>query len=443
MGTKDTLVGRLLGNAEKFSDKQIAETIDMLVEHGFTRGASDIHIEPHDLFVLVRYRIDGTLRGIHKLPRQALAGVMAQLKKMANLQVQESRMPQDGQYDIRIGASDVTVHVSVMPVYGGEKAVLHLIARTSKLEPLEPLGFWGDGLRTLQSVLTTPHGLVLVAGPRHSGVSSTMFSLLSQLNTPLVGIATVETRVKHRLRGASQTYVHQNGLNSYDGLQAALRQDPNIIMINDLQGANTAELAVHTATTGHLMLVGLHADGAIAAALRMRVTGVEPFLLVTGLRASVGQRLVRRLCPMCRERYTLSTEELQQFEQSFGIRTPAARARVHELERQALAANIGDSKLGNTTGANITHAWRASAEGCGNCNHSGYAGRTSLVEVLPSSDTLHKVLMDPEIPSVALIQKAVLKEGFIPMALDGLIKSLRGETTPADVLRTIHQNPLA
>jgi type II secretory ATPase GspE/PulE/Tfp pilus assembly ATPase PilB-like protein len=443
MGTKDTLVGRFLGNAEKFSDKQIAETLDMLVEHGFTRGASDIHIEPHELFVLVRYRIDGNLRGIHKLPRQSLGGVIAQLKKMAELQVQETNTPQEGQYDVRIAASDVTVHVSIMPVFGGEKAVLHLVARSSKLEPLEPLGFWGDGLCTLQSVLTAPHGLVLVAGPRHSGVSATMFSLLSQLNTPLVGIATVETRVKHRLRGAGQTYVHQTGLNVYEGLQAALKQDPNIIMVNELQGANTAELAVHAATTGHLMIVGMHADSAIAATLRMRVAGVEPFLLVTALRASVGQRLVRRLCPVCRERYTLNANDTQQLDQSFGIHSAAAHARIHELERQAVAAGIGEAQLTNSTADRITHLWKARPEGCDNCSHTGYTGRTALIEVLASTDTIHKYLMNSEISSVNAIQKAVLKDGFVPMALDGLIKALRGETTPADVLRTIRAGTLA
>lgn len=443
MSAKDTLVGRFLGNAEKFSDKQIAETLDMLVEHGFKRGASDIHIEPHDLFVLVRYRIDGTLRGIHKLPRQAMGGVIAQLKRTANLHIQESNMPQEGQYDLRVGASEVSVHVSIMPVYGGEKAVLHLVSRSHKIEPLEPLGFWGENLRALQAILASPYGLVLIAGPRHSGVSSTLFSLLSQLNSPLVSIATVETKVKHRLRGASQTYLHQAGLSVHAGIQAALKQDPNIIMVNDLQGSETAELAVHAATTGHLMIVGMHADGAIAATLRMRVAGVEPFLLVTALRASVGQRLVRRLCPICRERYALTAEELRQLEQSFGIRTATARSRVHTLERQAIAANVGEARLANTTLEGISHLWRAHTEGCSNCNHTGYAGRTAIVEVLASSEALHKALMDPAINAVPTLQKIALKDGFIPMALDGLIKSLRGETTPADVLRAIHQGSVA
>lgn len=443
MGTKDTLVGRFLGNAEKFSEKQVAETLDILVEHGFKRGASDIHIEPSELFVLVRYRIDGTLRGIHKLPRQALGSVITQLKKTAGLHTHETHIPQEGHYDVRIGASEVTVQVSTMPVFGGEKAVLHLTVRSSKVELLEPLGFWGEGLRTLQSVLATPHGLVLVAGPRHSGISSTMFSLLSQLNTPMVSIATVETRTKHRLRGASQTYLHTSGLSVQEGLQAALKQDSNIIMVSDLQGTATANLAVHAATTGHFMLVGMHAEGALAATLRMKAAGVEPFLLVTALRASIGQRLVRRPCPMCRERYALSHDELQRLEQSFGIRTPAARARVHDLERQAVAASLGGSKLANTTPAHITHLWRPHPEGCASCGHTGYSGRTALTEVLAATDTVHKSLMNPEITSVPALQKALVKDGFIPMALDGLIKALRGETTPADVLRTVHTHTLA
>lgn len=443
MGTKDTFVGRFLGNAEKLNEKQVAETLELLVEHGFTRGASDIHIEPNELFILVRYRIDGSLRGIHKLPRQALGSVIAQVKKMANLDTQEIHMPQEGHYDVRVGASEVRVHVSTMPVYGGEKAVLHLVVRSNKLEPLEPLGFWGEGLRTLQSVLAAPHGLVVVAGPRHSGISSTMFSLLSQLNSPMVSIATVETRTKHRLRGASQTYLHQNNLNIYEALQAALRQDPNIIMLNDIQDADTAKLAVHAATTGHLIIAGMHSDGALPATIRLRVAGVEPFLLVTALRASVGQRLVRRLCIRCRERFALDADDLQQLEKSFGIHTPAARARVHDLERQAIVAGVGDTKLANSTPARITHLWRPHTEGCDACNHTGYSGRTALVEVLQSTDMLHKLLMAADVPSVPTLHASAIKDGFIPMALDGLIKSLRGETTPADVLRTMQSMPLA
>lgn len=436
-------MGRLLGNAEKFSDKQIAETLQLLVTHGFKRGASDIHIEPHERFVLVRYRIDGTLRGTHKLPRQALGMVMAELKKQANLRVQETTMPQEGQYDVRIGETDVTVLLSVMPVYGGEKAVLHLSVRMGRPGTLHQLGFWGAGLKTLQAVLASPHGLVTVAAPRHNGMSSTLFSFLDQLNSPMVSIATIELRTKHRLPGVSQTYLAASGMSVHEGLQAAMKQDPNIIMLGDMPDRGTAELAVHAATTGHLVIVGMHADSAVAGALRMRVAGAEPFLLVTALRAAIGQRLVRILCPDCRQQYKLSHDEQKQLAEQFGITGPAAYKRIHELERAAALAGLGDLKQFGSNPAGITHLWRPDPDGCESCEHSGYEGRTAIVEVLSNTDQLHKALMGQSVDSVSVVQKAVLKDGFVPMALDGLVKALRGQTTTTEVVQAAGLSPLA
>jgi type IV pilus assembly protein PilB len=442
MGDKGSLMGRLLGNTEKFSDKQVAETLQLLVSHGFKRGASDIHIEPHERFVLVRYRIDGALRGIHKLPRPALGVVMAELKKLANLHVQETHMPQEGQYDVRIDDTDVTVHLSVMPVYGGEKAVLHLSVRLGKPGALHQLGFWGAGLKTLQGVLASPHGLVTVAAPRHNGISSTLFSFLDQLNSPMVSIATIELRTKHRLPGVNQSYLATSGMSVHEGLQAAMKQDPNIIMLGDMPDRGTAELAVHAATTGHLVVVGLHADSAVAGALRMRVAGAEPFLLVSALRASIGQRLVRTLCPDCREQYRLTHDEQKQLAEQFGIAGPNAYKRIHELDRAA-AAGFGDLKQFGSSPTGITYLWRPDPEGCESCEHTGYSGRTAIVEVLSNTDQLHKALMGRDIDSVSAVQKAVLKDGFVPMAVDGLVKALRGKTTVTEVLRAAGISPLA
>jgi type IV pilus assembly protein PilB len=434
MGSKDSLMGKLLGNAQKFTDKQVAETLAMLVDHGFGRGASDIHIEPHERFVLVRYRIDGVLRGVHKLPRQALGMVMAQLKALAGLDVQDTRLPQEGEYTVSADDRQIDVRLSIMPVYGGEKAVLHLALERGEALDLAALGFWGDGLHTIKSLLAHPHGLIIVAGPRHSGVSSTLFSLLKDLNSPLVSIATVETGAKHRLPGISQTYL-SGGMSTLEGLQAALKQDPNIIMIDNVPNGTTAELAVHASTSGHLVILGLHADSSIAALLRLRHAGVEPFLLMTGLKVSIGQRLVRQLCPDCRERYELNDEERKQLEQVFGISTPTARKRVHELEKLAAPVVFGDVKQLNSTPGQITHLWRPSHTGCDTCDHTGFNGRTAIVEVLKNTDNLHKAMLTRDVTSPAAVQATVLKDSFIPMELDGLIKALRGLTTVAEVLR--------
>jgi type II secretory ATPase GspE/PulE/Tfp pilus assembly ATPase PilB-like protein len=443
MSAKDGLMGRFLGNAEKFSDKQIAETLALFVDHGIKRGASDIHIEPHDRFILVRYRIDGALRGVHKLPLQALPSVMTQLKQLAAMQVQESALPQDGEYEVRVGDRTIMVHVSIMPVYGGEKAVLHLAERPGKPQALEALGFWGEGLTQLQSILANPHGLIIVTGPRHSGISSTLFSLLDQLNNPMISIATVEMRTKHRLTGVTQTYLHVHGMQVREGVEAALKQDPNVLMIGDMPDSATAELAIHAATTGHLVITGFHTEGAVAAALRMRVVGVEPFMLVTALRASIGQRLVRTLCSDCRERYQLTADERKRLEQHFGIATPLARKRVYELERTAARDGLGDPAQLSSSATQISHAWRPHPEGCSSCDHTGYRGRGAIVEVLTNTEALQKGLMDRTVASIPALQKMAVRDGFVPMALDGLIKALRGQTTIAEVLHAVSAPPLA
>jgi type IV pilus assembly protein PilB len=443
MGDKGSLMDRLLGNAEKFSDKQVAETLQLLVAHGFKRGASDIHIEPHDRFVLVRFRIDGALRGTHKLPRQTLGTVMAELKKLAGLQVQETRMPQEGQYDVTVDEQDINIHLSVMLVFGGEKAVLHLSVRMGKPGALQDLGFWGANLKALQAILATPHGLVAIAAPRHNGVSSTLFSLVDQLNSPMVSIATIELRAKHRLPGVSHTYLAANGMNVHDGLQAALKQDPNVVVLGDMPDRATAELAIHAATTGHLVIASFCADNAVAAALRMRAAGAEPFLLVTALRATVSQRLVRTLCPDCRQRHALSVSKQKELAEQFKITGPAAYKRISELERAAANAGFGDAKQLNSSPAGITHLWRADPYGCETCEHSGFVGRTAIVEVLANSEQLHKALMDSSINAIPAVQRAVLKDGFVPMALDGLVKALRGETTVTEVLRAAGATLLA
>jgi len=440
MGTKDGLMGRLLGNAEKFTDKQVGETLDLLVSHGVQRGASDIHIEPHDRFVLVRYRIDGTLRGVHKLPLEALDAVMIELKKRAALQTMDNTMPQDGQYEYMADGTAVNVNVSTMPVYGGEKAVLHLAKQAGKPRELEAAGFWGDGLKSIQNVLATPHGLVVIAGPRHNGVGATLFSLLDQLNSPMVSIATVEGQAKHRLPGANQTYLSASGMSYYAGLQAALKQDPNVIMLADLPDSASAELAIHAATTGHLILVGIHAEGAIAAALRMRVAGIEPFLLATGLRVTVGQRLVRRLCPDCCERRPILAEEMRLLQESFGVATTAAYKRLHDLEAQAAASGLGNPKQHNTSSTGISHVWRRSTEGCTTCDHTGYKGQVAIVEVLNPTENVQKALMDRSVTSVPALQKIAVKDSFVPMALDGLVKALRGLTDMHEVLRATHSH---
>jgi type IV pilus assembly protein PilB len=209
-------------------------------------------------------------------------------------------------------------------------------------------------------------------------------------------------------------------------------------MISDTPDSHTAALAVQAATKGHLVLAGMHTSSSITAAARLHTGGSEPFLLVTALRAAVGQRLVRKLCPDCRVRVTLSDEQRKELEQSFGIATPAARKRVHELESALAPVIFGDVKQLSSTPQRITHLWGPGSAGCDTCEHSGYQGRTAITEILQSTPRVQKLLLSREIVPAAELQAAAVKDGFIPMALDGLVKALRGQTTIAEVLRSVH-----
>ncbi|HSX33199.1 MAG TPA: ATPase, T2SS/T4P/T4SS family [Candidatus Saccharimonadales bacterium] len=437
MGAKDLLSGTRLGGSQKFTSKQIAETLDKLVEQGVTRGASDIHIEPFEHFVLVRYRIDGALRGVHKLPHASLPLLMAAIKKRAALDPEENDLPAEGRYTATLNGQEVHVQVATMPVYGGEKAVLHISTPPGKPQALATLGFWGENLATLQRLLAHPQGMLVVAGQRHCGASSTLFSLLDQLNNPIVNIATVESHPKHRLPGVNQTYTDVGGMSIADGLKAVLRQDPNIVLLSDMPDGTTAKLAVHAASTGHCILARMYAESAVAAVIQLRATGAEPFLLASSLKACISQRLVRALCPHCRERSIVSADEQKQLHARLGLTTAAVRKRVTEMERSLAPAIFGDVKQLNSSPSGITHLWRASSEGCAACGHSGYQGRIAIVEVLEITEPLQQALLASQAPSVGSLHAVALKHGFVPLALDGLLKALRGQTTIAEVLKVI------
>lgn len=437
MSVKDAITARLLGNSERFSDKQVSDTLQLLVAHGVRRGANAIHLEPHDRFVLARYRIDGVLRGIHKLPPDAAPVLIKKLKQLADLDPNETNRPQEGHYMAEAKGRTIGVRVATMPVLGGEKAVLHLAATTDSPGSLQELGFWGANLEALHLALAHPHGLITVAGPKHSGKSTTLYAMLELLNNPTHSIATIEEHATRQLPGASQTYVHaRSGTTLFDALQAVLHQDPNIIMIGNLPTKATAELAIHSAVTGQLLLTEVYADGAVTSALHLRAQGIEPFLLVSALKLCIGQRLARRICPTCRERYALTETERRELEKQFGL-TTLVLPKLNELERQAKQAGLGGDQPLNTNAQAITHLWRAKNGGCNDCDRTGFQGRIALTEVLTNGELIQKQLLKHDMPTVSELHKTALKSGFIPIGLDGLVKALRGETSAFEVLRAI------
>ncbi len=434
-------------------DSPIAQTVNLLIEYGVKSGASDIHIEPREGYVVTRYRIDGLLREANKLPRKVLGALVSRIKILSNLKIDEHRAPQDGRFKVQVGGGTYALRVSTLPIVDGEKVVMRILNESTKAADFEELGFWGISKETLEQAITQPHGMVLVTGPTGSGKSTTLFSVLSRLNTPNVNISTVEDPVEYRIPGVNQTQVNPvAGMTFTNGLRALLRQDPNVIMVGEIRDGETAGLGVQAALTGHLVFSTLHTNNAATCLPRLLEMGIEPFLIASTVRVVVGQRLVRRLCSNCRENYAPDAAQLKQLSHSFKLEGNSTMEHIHELEIKALADGIGSSKtianvaktktttssddLSTTTTA-VNRLWKAHDDGCDACNHSGYKGRIGIYEVLHNSEAVQQLIVANSTSDN--IQDAAIKEGMITMQLDGFIKALRGETTIEEILRVTSQ----
>jgi type IV pilus assembly protein PilB len=421
-------------------DSPIAQTVNLLIEYGVKSGASDIHIEPRETYVIVRYRVDGVLHEANKLPRKVLNALVSRIKILSNLKIDEHRAPQDGRFKVQVSGNVYALRVSTLPVTDGEKVVMRILSESSKAADFNELGFWGNALETLQHAIIQPHGMVLVTGPTGSGKSTTLFSVLSKLNTPDVNISTVEDPVEYRIPGVNQTQVNPvAGMTFTNGLRALLRQDPNIIMVGEIRDGETAELAVQAALTGHLVFSTLHTNNAATCLPRLLDMNIEPFLIASTVRVVIGQRLVRRLCLDCREVYKPDEAELKQLAKTFSITTDSIK-QIHELESQALEDGIGKAEGAklptnelSTTTSGITKLYKAHDDGCANCNHTGFKGRIGIYEVLPNNEEIQKLIVSSGTSEV--INREAINEGMLTMQTDGFIKSLRGETTIAEVLR--------
>jgi type IV pilus assembly protein PilB len=427
-------------------DSPVAQTVNIIIEYGVKAGASDIHIEPRENFVVVRYRIDGLLREANKLPRKLLGALVSRIKILSNLKIDERRAPQDGRFKVDVNGQIYALRVSTLPILDGEKVAMRILNESSKPADFTELGFWGAALHDLQQAITQPHGMVLVTGPTGSGKSTTLFSVLSTLNTPNVNISTVEDPVEYHVVGANQTQVNPvAGMTFTNGLRALLRQDPNIIMVGEIRDGETADLAVQASLTGHLVFSTLHTSNAATCLPRLLDMGVEPFLIASTVRVVVAQRLVRRLCVDCREVVTPDAATLKQLVKAFNLDDNGGFKQIHELETLALQDGIGKSGSGknagtdklSTTTASIDRLWKAHDDGCESCNHSGYKGRIGIYEVLGNSTAIQKMIVSGSTSEA--IEQTAISENMLTMQLDGLIKSLRGQTTIEEVLRVTSQ----
>ena len=425
-------------------DSPIAQTVNLLIEYAINAGASDIHIEPREDFVLIRYRVDGMLKEVNKLPRKMLNALVSRIKILSNLKIDEHRAPQDGRFKVAVGSGLYALRVSTLPISDGEKVVMRILNESSKAAAFEDLGFWGQAKETLNHAIIQPHGMILVTGPTGSGKSTTLFSVLSLLNTPNVNISTVEDPVEYRIPGVNQTQVNPiAGMTFTNGLRALLRQDPNIIMVGEIRDGETAELGVQAALTGHLVFSTLHTNNAATCLPRLLEMGIEPFLIASTVRAVIGQRLVRRLCPECKETYVPDETQLKQLAKAFKFEGAESMKRLHELEQQALEDGVGklvkggrkevDTSELSTTPSSIKRLYKAHDDGCAACNHTGYHGRLGIYEVLKNSESVQKLIVGNSTSDI--IQNQAIQEGMLTMQIDGFIKALRGETTVEEVLR--------
>lgn len=425
-------------------DSPIAQTVNLIIDYGIKTRASDIHIEPRENSVIVRYRIDGVLREANKLPRKLLNAIVSRIKILANLKIDEHRAPQDGRFKISVSDHMYALRVSTLPVVDGEKVVMRILDESSKAATLEELGYWGESLRRMERAMVQPHGMILVTGPTGSGKSTSLFSALSILNSPTVNISTIEDPVEYRIIGVNQTQVNpMAGMTFASGLRSLLRQDPNIIMVGEIRDGETADLAVQAALTGHLVFSTLHTNNASTCLPRLLDMGIEPFLIASTVRVVIGQRLVRKVCPVCREEYTPDAAIMERIRSAFSLNSPEDFKHVHELEEEALKAGIGSKgptdsakdaavELGSSD-KGIEHLWRAHEEGCSNCNHSGYVGRLGIYEVLSNGSTVQKAIISNSTSEE--IEKLAIEGGMLTMQMDGFIKALRGQTTIEEIMR--------
>lgn len=415
----------------------IAQTVNLLLEYAIKSNASDIHIEPREDYVQVRYRIDGVLKEVNKLPRNVHGALVSRIKILSNLKIDERRVPQDGRFKIKVSGKQYALRVSTLPIADGEKVVMRILDESNQAVKLDQLGYWGLSLATVKDAMAQPNGMILVTGPTGSGKSTSLFSVLSELNTPDVNISTIEDPVEYKIPGVNQTQTNAKaGMTFASGLRALLRQDPNIIMVGEIRDGETANLGVQAALTGHLVFSTLHTNNAATCLPRLLDMGIEPFLIASTVKAVIGQRLVRRLCMNCRQEYTPNEEEIKYITEMFKINTESIK-KIHNLEEQAFEDKIGGDTPMGSTDSGIEHLWRPNPEGCDECGHNGFKGRVGIYEVLGISIPIQKMITANATSND--IQDQAISEGMVTMQMDGLIKSLRGITTVDEVLRATRE----
>ena len=423
-GAGKSAVGQLIGDVETRPDElsfnadvqqlkdlaseaPVIRLVSLLITNALEMRASDIHVEPFENRLIVRYRVDGVLHEVESPPKRLSAAVISRIKIMANLDIAERRLPQDGRIRLRVQGKEIDLRVSTVPTMHGESVVMRILDKGGVALDFNRLGFEEDTLKAFLDALMQPHGVLLVTGPTGSGKTTTLYTALDRLNRPDVKILTVEDPVEYQMPGINQIQVKpQIDLTFANALRSIVRQDPDVIMIGEIRDLETAQIAVQSALTGHLVLSTVHTNDAPSTVNRLLDMGVEDYLLTSTVVGILAQRLVRTLCPQCKESYVALPELVEQM-----------NLRRYSSERD------------------IT-LWRA--KGCSHCANTGYIGRISILEMMPMTDALRSLVMKHA--TATDLRAEAIREGMVTMYEDGLRKALKGVTTFEEVLRATRED---
>lgn len=396
----------------------VSKIVSVIIRHAVEGRASDIHIEPMQSESRVRYRIDGVLHTSLTLPKSVHGAILGRIKVLADLKLDETRMPQDGRIRVKVNNKDIDLRISILPLLNEEKAVMRILDVTRGAPTLEQLGFMGAGLKVIEKSLEKTDGLFLITGPTGSGKSTTLFSVLTSLNEEGVNICTLEDPVEYFVQGVNQSQVRPEiGFTFAAGLRSLLRQDPDVIMVGEIRDNETAELGIHAGLTGHFVLSTLHTNDALGAIPRLLDMAVEPFLLSSTLNIVLAQRLGRKICEYCKVECKLPEEVVADVKKELALTPPEAiKEMIPDFDIKKIKFYKG--------------------RGCSRCGATGYAGRVALAEVLDINDKIKEIITNGKVNLT--VNDLAKNQNFITMKQDGIIKVLLGLTTMEEVLRTIH-----
>ncbi|MFC1780108.1 GspE/PulE family protein [Patescibacteria group bacterium] len=423
----------------------VARIVNMILEYAVKFRASDVHIEPREKKLGVRFRINGIMMERLQLPPKLVASIVSRVKILSNLKIDEHRIPQDGRFQIRVGDKEIDLRVSVMPTVNGEKVVIRLLEKGGGLMKLENTGMRGSGYKVYREALAATQGILLVTGPTGSGKTQTLASSLLILNKPDVNIVTLEDPVEIKVDGVNQIQVNSEvGLSFAKGLRSVLRQDPDIIMVGEIRDEETAELAVQASLTGHLVLATLHTNSASGALPRLLDMHIEPYLLTSTVNIIVGQRLIRTVCEKCKESYVASPEIVKNIHKVMvGLAGFDMYSFPKNENSMTTPGQVNTTDPNNVSPSELEKQQQVKksnqevmlyrGKGCSQCNNTGYSGRTGIFEILKVSEKISQLIMEHR--SSGNIEKQAVQEGMITMLQDGFMKALEGITTIEEVLR--------